>query len=225
MDPCVRHSFATLPAIFLHVRDAQASFASIKQRFQPLLPLAWISPTSEPITTAGWWTCCSLSVELLLIPDFRSIRSILASLRKMIVAKWPNVEDHATALYVGPSAFVFLRFICPALLTPKQFNVTTGTTSPNPHHLEIHEVVTKVITVIIPVVNLLALRELATLVTTHTPRFLFVTWPSSQPLPRTNLMFRALPDLPSKHGSHHQSPSRSCKSCCLWTKRTLYDFC
>lgn len=71
-----------------------------------------------------------------------SIRSILASLRKMIVAKWPNVEDHATALYVGPSAFVFLRFICPALLTPKQFNVTTEPSPTFPRNMAL---ITKVL--------------------------------------------------------------------------------
>lgn len=53
----------------------------------------------------------------------RTLRNIFCEMRKHLTKKWP---DHPTVKYSGPSGFIFLRFICPAILGPTIFGLSNG---------------------------------------------------------------------------------------------------
>eukprot|EP00041_Stephanoeca_diplocostata_P039547 m.1635172 g.1635172 ORF g.1635172 m.1635172 type:complete len:926 (+) comp25420_c1_seq1:276-3053(+) len=48
------------------------------------------------------------------------LRAVLASVRELASQRWP---DNSVVQYTSVSAFIFLRFFCPAVLNPKLFNM------------------------------------------------------------------------------------------------------
>ncbi len=53
----------------------------------------------------------------------RTLRFICRSLQEQVVAKWP-LDDSVRIRAV--SGFLFLRFVCPALLKPQLFDLISG---------------------------------------------------------------------------------------------------
>uniref|UniRef100_A0A6B2KXY0 Ras-GAP domain-containing protein n=1 Tax=Arcella intermedia TaxID=1963864 RepID=A0A6B2KXY0_9EUKA len=57
-----------------------------------------------------------------------NLRNIFEHIQGLIKQKWP---DHPTAQYTAVSGFIFLRFFCPSLYSPKLYDLTTSHPPPN----------------------------------------------------------------------------------------------
>eukprot|EP01126_Amoeba_proteus_P009050 TRINITY_DN13441_c1_g1_i30.p1 TRINITY_DN13441_c1_g1~~TRINITY_DN13441_c1_g1_i30.p1 ORF type:complete len:621 (-),score=157.89 TRINITY_DN13441_c1_g1_i30:272-2134(-) len=74
--------------------------------------------------------CAEILASTLNIPKMLplTLRNIFCEMRQHILQRWP---DHPTVRYSGPSGFIFLRFICPAILGPALYFLCSDHPSAN----------------------------------------------------------------------------------------------